>query len=122
MAVPQYFILESDENNLSLLLYILSDSGEFTYKSFNKISSLLDALKNERPNLIICKVSISGCDVREICRSELASAPFIFLSDLYKGEERRSCFLESQYPYISAPFYPEKILPHIEQSLFSESI
>jgi len=117
MNAPRYFILENDDNNLSLLLYILNDIGEYSYKVFNRTSELLGALKNDTPSIILCKVSIAGCDVREVCNSNLVNQPMIFLSDLYQSEERRSCFLESEHPYISAPFYPEKLIPHIHQIL-----
>lgn len=117
MKIPHYFILENDEHHVSLLLHILETTGEFTYQVFSHTTALLIALKEKTPSLILCKVSITGCDAREICTNPSISAPMIFLSDLYEDEERRSCFLDSHHPYISAPFYPEKIIPLLQAKI-----
>lgn len=113
MTTPHYLILDNDEINSDVLIHVLEFIGEFTYQIYTKPIDLIKALQNNKPDIIFCNVTAKGCDIRELCHRNEIDIPLIFISVLYKSEERRKCFLESEHPYITTPLTTEKIQTHL---------
>ena len=91
---------------------ILNQIGQFNFEVFTSPSKLLDALKLEKPDIIFCNVTTRGCDPRELLKAEL-NIPLIFISVLNPSEERRKSYLQSGYPYITAPLSINTIAAHL---------
>ena len=90
-------------------LLFLKISVEVNYQVCTTHSEVIDSLKYSEPDCIICNVTANGCDSRKLCNNNEINVPFIFISDLYKNEERRRCYIDSGYPYISGPILSETI-------------
>jgi CheY-like chemotaxis protein len=113
MSPPHYMILDNDNINSSVLIEILEFIGECTYHVLTSPQQLLEVLEINKPDTIFCNVTAKGCDARELCNNQAIDYPLVFISVLDKSEERRQCFLNSGYPYITSPLSPEIIQRHI---------
>ena len=102
-------ILDNNEMNSNILVDILEFVGECVCKVFTSPQELLDALKSEKPNVIFCNVTARNCDARKVCNHPDLDAPLYFLSSLTRCEERRKCYLESGYPYVTGFPTPETL-------------
>ena len=112
MSKPKYAILDNDSMTSSLLLEILNFLGKFSVEVFTSPPKLLDSLKQNKPDLIFCHITARDCDTRELLEAEV-NIPCIFISALEQSEERRKCYLDSRYPYLSFPLSIENIASYI---------
>jgi len=113
MTLSRYMILDNDKINSEVIVDMLEYIGECSYQLFTSPSQLLDALKFDHPDLIICNITARNCDARELCKNTEINIPFIFISVLNKSEERRHCYIDSGHPYITSPLTPEIIQQHL---------
>lgn len=113
MDTPQHLILDNDDMTSGLLELTLEFIGECSWKVFTSPSQLLEYLKHNKASTIICNVTTRGCDPRELFENKEIDIPLVFISSLYKTEERRSCYLESDFPYITCPYTPELLQAHL---------
>ncbi len=61
MAVPVIYFLDDDENIIKLVKYGLRNE-QFSMKFFNHPASLIEAIKNEYPDVVISDVMMPGMD------------------------------------------------------------
>jgi len=104
MTNPDFIILDNGTMHSGILAEILTRVGNYSYLVLTAPSQVIEALKICEPKAVFCNVTARNCDTRELCENKELDIPFIFTSDLFKDEERRSCYLESGFPYLSAPF------------------
>lgn len=109
MSALKYMILDNDCLSSALLESILEIVGEGAYQIFTSPSTLLEALSSSKPDIVFCNVTARGCDPRVLCKNKEIDVPFVFISVLEKQEERRQCYLDSGFPYITSPISPQLI-------------
>ena len=103
MATAQYMILDNDGMNSNVLKAMLEFIGDCGCQIYTSPEQLLIALENNKPDVIFCHVTARGCDSRELLMHSELDTPLIFISALKKSEERRQCYIDSDYPYMSYP-------------------
>jgi len=114
MNQPCYYIYDSNPITVSVLTATLEIIGKCTYKVFETYSQLIKALDNSvRPDKIFCNVTARGCDARELCHHYDRSIPMIFISELFKHEERMQCYLKTGFPYVSGPLTIDSIQKYL---------
>ena len=112
MAALKYIILDNDNSNSFLLTCILDRIGKFSLQVFTSPAKLLDTIKSEKPDLIFCNVTTRGCDPRILLDADI-NIPLIFISVLSPAEERRKCYLQSGFPYITSPLSIDTIASYL---------
>lgn len=107
-------ILDNDDTNAKVITEMLEFFGECICQVFTSPSHLLEALKQDKPNKIFCNVTARGCDPRELFENTEINIPFVFVSSLYKSEERRQFYLDSSHPYITYPITIDTMQKHLK--------
>ena len=102
-------ILDNDNLNAEVLKCILEYLGDCVCQVFSSPAQLLKALKEVSPDKIFCNVTAKGCDTRELFKASKADLPLIFTSSLDRSIERRLCYLDTSFPYLTYPLFIETI-------------
>lgn len=115
-------IVDDAEDNRMLQRMILEES----YRVIEAVSGedCVEQVESEVPDLILLDVNMLGMDGYEVCthlrkQASTSNTPIIFVSALYKPEERLKGYEVGADDYIAKPIDGEKLLARVKYHLES---
>jgi two-component system cell cycle response regulator len=116
-------IIEDNPANLDLMEYLLNSFGYSTLSAKDGAAGL-DALRRERPDLVICDIELpvmDGCSVARTVKAEpsLQSIPMIAVTAFAMVGDSEKILSAGFDGYISKPIEPTTFVREVEQFLHS---
>ncbi len=121
--------LSRDRDQHSFIIVVENDKLERLFikgilvgKSFDlhfasSCDECLKTIESRRPDLIIFQATMPGVDARDVCETTQGRIPIIFLSNLNKNDEMRSCLKKPVHRYITKPFTPGTLVENVQRLL-----
>jgi DNA-binding response OmpR family regulator len=114
-------VVEDDRRSLDELHRLLGAAG-YRVVSTNDARAVVQLVREERPALLLCNVSMAGMDgyaVLKAIQSDPATAacPVVFLSPNQEFSERIRAFRHGVIDYLTRPITPEVLLRKVEKAL-----
>ena len=114
-------IVDDTLANLRLLTDMLREQG-FKVRGAPNGSIALNAVRSNRPDLVLLDINMPGMDGYEVCRQlkadrQTCNVPIIFLSALDEVLDKVRAFEVGGIDYITKPFQLEEVLVRIETHL-----
>lgn len=118
-------IIEDNETNLQLMVYLLQEYGYLTMTATNGLAGLA-AISRERPDLVLCDVHMPGLNGYEIAQrvkadAELRKIPIMAVSALAMVGDREKGLAAGFDSYISKPIDPKSFIKQVEEILGKET-
>lgn len=120
---PARGVLVVDDTVETLRVLVATLSGEgYEVRPANGGAQALEAIKAQRPELVLLDVRMPGVDGFEVCRTLRASEatrniPVLFLSATGDDVERLRCFEVGGVDFIPKPFQREELLARVRTHL-----
>jgi DNA-binding response OmpR family regulator len=111
-------VADDDLYNVKYTAFVLEDAGYRVLKAFDG-PSIIQAVEQEQPDLVLLDVSMPKADGFEICRliRRTSDVPIIFLSARTQVEDRVIGLQIGADDYLIKPFEPAELLARIEAVL-----
>lgn len=116
-------VLVADDNrdNIELVLDILGTTGHDIFTAFDGISAL-DAVKVQKPDLVLLDVNMPGLSGFEVCERVKSDPltrqiPIIMLTALSDVDSRVRGLAVGADDYLTKPFSPRELLARVDRSL-----
>ncbi len=114
-------IVEDDRDIVKMLDYNLKKEGFRTVSVFDG-EDALDAVRRERPNLVMLDLMLPGIDGLDVCKSlkkdpESASIPIIMLTAKSQESDKVIGLELGADDYITKPFSPKELVARIKAVL-----
>jgi two-component system cell cycle response regulator len=114
-------IVEDNEENLKLMAYLLKAFGH-TYITATDGEQGLEAIRRERPELVLCDVLLPKLDGREIARTvksdaNLRDIPIVAVTALAMVGDRDKLLAAGFDGYITKPIVPQTFVSQVEAFL-----
>ncbi|HVU37686.1 MAG TPA: response regulator [Opitutales bacterium] len=111
-------IIEDNETNLQLMVYLLQEYGYMTLTARDGEEGLA-AISRERPDLVLCDVHMPGLNGYEVAQrvkadAELRKIPIVAVSALAMIGDREKGLAAGFDSYISKPIDPKSFIKQIE--------
>jgi putative two-component system response regulator len=113
-------IVDDAETNIDILLDILGEEYDVAVAMDGE--SALEAVDDERPDLILLDIMMPDIDGFEVCRRlkgnpETANIPVVFLSALTEAEEKQRGLDLGAVDFITKPFEVSEIQSKVKKYL-----
>ena len=116
--MPNIFILDDDKELVKLLIEFL---GEYKFKinAFYKPSSLFEALKNTKPDILLLDIMLPEMDGFQVLRKmrETSDLPVIMLTAKGEVSDKVVGLELGADDYLAKPFEPRELLARIQSIL-----
>lgn len=114
-------IIEDNQTNLELLMYLLRAYGH-TVLTARDGASGISAVRALRPDLVACDVQLPGIDGYELARRikadpDLASIPLVAVTALAMPGDRDKALSAGFDGYIAKPIAPDRLIENLESYL-----
>lgn len=120
MAEPFRVVLIDDDPDLRMLITLtLQSSAAWDVMAFPDGASGIEAVRQQRPDLVIVDVMMPGMDGYEVCRrlkqdQEMAAIPVIFLTARQDASDDRAR-AAGAIGAVSKPFDPTQLASRINE-------
>ncbi len=119
--VPLILIVDDQSGNLRYLEEILGQE-EYAIEAYPDGESVLDAVEDAGPDLILLNIMLKGINGYEVCtrlkqKKRVQSVPVIFLGTLEEAWSKEEAFSRGAVDYIAKPFHKGEILSRIKVHL-----
>jgi putative two-component system response regulator len=114
-------VVDDTVENLALLTRMLKDCG-YMVRPVPNGRLALQAVKGEKPDLILLDVTMPEMDGYEVCRRlkedpQLSEIPVLYISALSQTSEKLKAFEAGGVDYITKPFQFEEVKARVETHL-----
>jgi CheY-like chemotaxis protein len=121
MSVARILIIEDNQANMQLMVYLLNAFGHKTFEAREGESGLV-AAQRELPDLILCDLQMPGIDGYEVARqirlkSQLKTISLVAVTAYAMVGDRDRVLAAGFDGYISKPINPEQFVQQVETFL-----
>lgn len=119
MSQPTIWLVEDEASIADTLIYMLEQEG-FTVRGFDRGLPVLDAAREQRPDLAILDVGLPDINGFELCRRLLADypeLPLLFLTARSEEVDRLIGLEIGADDYIAKPFSPREVCARVRTVL-----
>jgi CheY-like chemotaxis protein len=118
MSMAYILIIEDNQANMQLMVYLLNAFGHKTFEATEGESGLA-AAQRELPDLILCDLQMPGMDGYEVARQirlkpQLKTIPLVAVTAYAMVGDRDRILASGFNGYISKPIDPEKFVQQVE--------
>ncbi len=111
-------VVDDVSENLKLLLNLLKPVGYKVRPALNGAEAL-DAVMQNKPDLILLDIKMPGMDGFEVCKrlkadNQSKQIPIIFISGLSETDDKVKAFHAGGVDYITKPFQEEEVLMRVQ--------
>jgi len=117
---PTIFILDDDPDQVALVTAQLERSRRFVTKGFTRPSELLEELRSDPPDLVVCDLVMPGMSGREVAEALRAARPEIkvlYMSGHSGDVLTHDAAPGDQTPMIEKPFDRRGLLRSVRSAL-----
>lgn len=123
---PKILIVDDISINVKILENIMQEEGYETLCALS-VQEALDIMKETMPQVILSDFSMPGIDGVEFCRllknnPRTRDIPFIFITVVDSGEEKREAFMAGAVDFIRKPIEPIEVVMRVRNQLNSYRI